>query len=394
MKIKLNMAFLCAIFPASTFAQAPQPPHSEISADARPLECWKSDIEIQGHAVLTADCKAGGTIRIHKSDTSLDCNNHTIDLQSQVNNGIIIDSKGTETKNVSITNCTIKSSKQKTIYIGWDANSRKKSDEFSIEDLYKKTPHQVLIKNVNIINSGSSAIYLDDYVSNAILDNINIINPASLAIYFEFSTKNNTLQNSTIQGAGNAGKREAVAIDSSSGNSLIKNKFINNRFGGIFVYRNCSEHYSKDSSQAFRWMSADDNKIEGNEIVGSRYGIWIASRQSVDLKNSNCGLPYYADGRYVVDSAKKNAVIGNKISSAEIGILIEDDDNIVTNNKFTNIKVIPIRVGSRILYQYVGRGIRGTEIQENQWLDSKKDPVLLMWGSKQPPLPQSTREKK
>lgn len=382
MKMKHLNILLCVII--STVVRAETAPKAEEgipNVNGGPLACWTSDIEIKGSVTLNRDCKVAGIIYIHESNTSLDCNNHTIDLQGVTNHAIVIDSRGQKTSGIRISNCRISNSRQKTIYIGWDANARKKAQSLSINEIYNATPHDITIQNTHIINSGSSAIYIDDYVTNVDLDKLIIRNPASLAIYFEFSSKNNQLRNSTIEGAGNNGKREAVAIDSSSGNILYNNTFIDNKYGAIFVYRNCSEHYNSDPTQAFRWMSADNNRIEHNRINGSRYGIWIASRQSTDLKNSGCGLPYYAEGRYVIDSAKNNKVLGNEISAADIGILVEDDKNTISDNKFTNIKVIPIRIGSKVLFDYVGRGIHGTITSQNRWLDSDKNPVAWMWGS-------------
>ena len=127
-------------------------------------------------------------------------------------------------------------------------------------------------------------------------------------------------------------------------------------------------------------MSADNNKIIDNNILGSRYGVWVASRQSMPLRNSRCGDGYYAEEKFSEDYAKYNLVKNNNISDGDFGVLIEDDYNIVESNSFHNIREHSIRVGTPIRFKYLNRPVVGVEVLNNR-LDDKSIKGVFLWGS-------------
>lgn len=364
----------CILFSLASHAKLP------IIADADGV-CWDSDVEIRGNVRMSQGCLAKGGVKINTSKATLDCAGGILDLNYNTRTGIEIDSEGGTLSDVVIKNCTVRNSKFQGIYIGWRLSDREKENKFGKIALYERTPRKVFLENVIIDSPGSSGIYVDDYVSDVIILRSEIINAPAMAVYFEFSSKNNTLKDSRIIGCGKIAKREAISIDSSQGNRIQGNVFEDNPFGGVFLYRNCSERLNYSDDQVVRWMSADNNLIEANRISGSKYGVWIASRQSLPLQNAFCGNGYYAEGKYTEDSAKKNKVIENFIEKAQIGVLVEDDDNIVSRNRFKDISVTPIRVGTPIRFKYLSQPVKGVVVNDN-WLNGTAVQGVFMWGSR------------
>ena len=342
--------------------------------------CWQRDVEIRGNVSLSASCIAQGGVHIRESNVHLNCNGGEINLDDKVRTGIEIDSGGKVVENISIRNCIIRNSKFQGIYIGWLAPDRSKARALTKDQLYKFTPHNILIENVNILTPGSSGVYIDDFSSNVNLVNIEVSDARAMAIYFEHSSRDNVLKNSRIYRNGKGFKREAVSIDSSSNNVILNNEFLGNSFGAIFVYRNCSEHYQRSPDQVVRWMSSDGNSISGNHISGSRNAIWLASRQSMPLQNAECGNGYYAEGKYTEDSAKHNVVSDNKIYDSEFGVLVEDDFNFVKNNEFYDIGDTAIRVGTPIRNRYLNKPVIGIVVTGNVQ-DGNPVDAIFKWGS-------------
>lgn len=344
--------------------------------------CWNNSVEVQGKVSMAKACTAHGTVFIKKSNTSLDCNGATIDLQGKFDNGVVIDSEGKKIENITIQNCVFKNSKFKTVYIGWDFPDREKEDEKSRAEIYESTPKKIKLLDLSIENPGSSGIYVDDYVQDVLIDRVKIENSPAMAIYFEHSSKNNILRRSEIINSGWKAKREAVSIDSSSNNLLDSNIFLNNKYGAIFLYRNCGENLLQDKNQVMRWMPSAGNIIRSNQITGSRVGVWIASRQSTDQHRIGCGTGYYGDEKYALDDAKNNMVENNRFDSSEIGVIVEDDNNKVIGNQFKNISKIAIRVGTPMREKYLGKPVIGTVIEQN--MNSSNVPaVRYMWGSQE-----------
>lgn len=362
------------------WGEAPAAPANTPVLKDKENACWDKSVEIQGKVSMAKTCTAQGTVFINSSNTSLDCNGATIDLQRQFDNGLVIDSEGKKLENVQVQNCVFKNSKFRTVYIGWNAPDREKEEGNSREKLYEVTPRKINLINISIENPGSSGIYIDDYVQETVIDKARIENSPAMAVYFEHSSKNNTLRGSQIINAGSRDKREAVSIDSSSNNTIESNTFTNNKYGAVFLYRNCGEKFSKDKNQVLRWMPTAGNIIKSNQISGSKVGVWIASRQSVDQKNIGCGIGYYGDKKYALDDVKNNTIEGNTFESSDIGVIVEDDDNKVTGNQFKDISKIAIRVGTPMRSKYLGKPVKGTVVEQNR-NSSSAPTVRYMWGS-------------
>lgn len=331
---------------------------------------------------VDGSCVVNKRVIFYESNSRLNCNGATIDMQFQLSEAVTIDSKGNGLENIVIENCIIKNTRRKSIYIGWSGSDRAKEEITPDRNkIYKLTPRKISIINTKIKDSKSSAIYVDDYVSSVLIDGVEISNTDAMAIYLEHSSIKTTIRNSLISNAGRVHKREAISIDSSSENLIENNKIKDSPNGGIFLYRNCGERYYEDETQVIRKMPASKNVIKFNIIDGSRYGVWIASRQSRNQENIGCGIGYFAENKYAIDDSKFNSVEKNKIKNADIGVLVEDSFNIVNNNEFDGQMKIAIRVGSPYMQKYLGLVPEFNEIKGNK-APSSIPVVRYMWGSK------------
>ncbi len=331
--------------------------------------CAGSDVTcVAGNVKLDPNRRYSTTLKITSSNTTLDCNGAVIDLENRLPSGIEVDSLGSPLSNVEIRNCTVLNARANGIMIGWSAPDRQKAEKYSKEDLYRLTPTDVRLRNVSVRNAGAVGIYLDDYVTHALIDQSQITGSGSVGIYIEHSSRWNTVQNSVIAGNGVALRREGIAIDSSLGNKILHNQISGNFAGGVYLYRNCSEHYAEDPKQARRWQSSDQNTIEQNDISGGRTGVWVASRQSMDVRSMQCGNPYYGDGKYSLDSAKHNNVVGNSIRDTDYGVIVEDNDNLVQNNTLTDVRTIGIKVGSIARDKFLNQPVTGTQVIGNRFV--------------------------
>ncbi len=341
--------------------------------------CWNSNVTISGTVSMSKECTAKGGVTINKSNTHLNCNNSTIDLGRETFTGIEIDSKGKPLSNIKIENCNIINTKFQGIYIGWKVPDSEKIHLIGKENISSYTPKNISIINTKIISPGSSGIYIDDYVNNVVLDNISIINAPAMAIYFEFHSHHNKLINSKIIGNGKSHKREAISIDASQYNIIDNNYFDDNPYGTVYLYKNCSEHLGIDPKQVKRELPSNYNTISNNKISNTKVGVWVSSRQSLNLVNARCGNGYYAEDKYTEDDAEKNTVLNNHIENAEYGILVEDDNNKIINNNLKNISKEPIRIGTPIRTKYLNQPVINTEVGGNQ--SNSPQTVIYKYGS-------------
>lgn len=322
---------------------------------------------VTGAVKLSPECHYDGTIRIVDSNSLLDCQGALIDGEKKRQSGIEIDSGGKPLRNVEIRNCVVVNAHGEGVMIGWSAPDSTKAKSFDREMLYKLTPTQVRLVNVTVENAGGVGIYVDDYVTNTVIDHCKVTGSGSVGIYIEHSSKSTVVENSDISDNGIKQRREGIAIDSSENNVITQTKLNGNYGGGVYIYKNCSEHLAEDPKQVIRWQSADHNTISNNNISGGKAGIWVASRQSLDLQSMQCGNGYYADGKYTLDSAKFNSVLNNKISDVKYGVIVEDDHNIIVNNFFNNIEMIGVKVGSIPRDQFLRQPVRDVRVMGNSF---------------------------
>lgn len=352
-----------------------------INADmTNTLACEGTEVRfLEGNTLLDPACHYHAELRITKGHTHLDCRGATLDGQAKIGFGIRIDSLGQVLNDIEIRHCNIINYRLNGILVTWGKGDRDKLMETNNEHilLYQRTPQQITISDSNISNSGRVGVYLDDYVSNSILSGLTIVASGGPAIYLEHSTQAITIKNSIFDN----NQREAIAIDSSSHNVIEANVFTHNQ-GGVFLYRNCQERIHSDPQTVPRWQHAAYNHIINNQFNETDTAVWLASRQSKNLQNFDCGDTPLADSDYYRDNADNNTVAYNQFSSCAIGVRVEDDNNEIKANTFKDCAQA-ILIGSDIRQQLVHSPIIGTKVSANYWQDNMHTVVIpiLIGGS-------------
>jgi hypothetical protein len=317
-----------------------------------------------GKVLLEPGCIFTSTVNITNSDTELDCQGSVIDPGSLSGYALHIDSQGRALTNVTVRNCIVRNANAIGIVVGWRGSDQAKVSRYERDEIYDRTPHFIQIINTRVEASKGAGIYLDDYVSDVTLRHVAVTRSDSMAIYLEHSSRRITIEDSLFEGNSQGKRREALAIDSSAHNVIRRNIFRRNKAGGIFLYKNCHEHAAFDAKQTERWQGSDNNLIEDNHFEDEPVGVWIGSRQSLDLRKMRCGDPYYG-GKFVRDKARENTVRSNSFLRVSQGVLIEDDYNDVVGNRFQDTRVVCIRVGSPARSTLLGQPVVGVNVKNN-----------------------------
>lgn len=251
----------------------------------------------------------------------------------------------------------------------------------------KLSPSHILLNRMLVADSKNSGIFIGDHVQDVTLANSRVMNAGTVGVYFEFGSRGNVVQDSHFSQNGirqvvalgvKVGKpnREAIAIDSSQNNVIRRNRFDSNGGGGVFLYRNCFEH-ADDPSQPNHFLRVDGsngNLIENNIFQNEPVGVWVASRQSRNLKGFACGAyPITSDltTSYHLDDAEQNVVTHNTFDKVEKGIIIEDNNNVVSFNRFLAHVKQPMSVGSDIRELSSEGVVKGNQINKNTFANPR-----------------------
>lgn len=323
-----------------------------------------ADKRISGTVQLDGECTYRQQFTISSSDTTLDCKGATIDGGQSMAVGILINSEGRPLSNVTVRNCVIQNFTSNAVRIAWAGEDKDKPTDRA--ERRQRTPRQVRLSNLKISNMGRVGVYFDDFVSDSTLENSVIADSGGVGLYLEFDSRNNTISHNEFRHNGHPLKREALAVDSSSRNTIVENTFIENRLGGIFLYKNCGEHVSSGRSVP-RTQHSEDNLIAGNRFIREAVGVWIASRQSRNLKKIDCSdRPMDTQGQYFEDFANRNTVEKNVFCATGVGVRIEGDENHVRDNYFDP------KVGRRVEIPVTKRGeLLGRPPKGNQYDDGQ-----------------------
>ncbi len=313
-------------------------------------------------------CLYHQSIQITEGNTTLDCNGSVFDGQGQDKVGLYIDSQGKPLSNITIKNCTFRNFKN-GVRIAWNKVDSQKAG--SRADLYRNSPTQILLDNVTVDYNNGVGIYVDDYVTEVTIQNSRIQDNRGVGIYLEHSSKQNKILNNKLIRNGyrvDKGPREAIAVDSSAENRIEENEFDGNAAGAIFLYKNCGEHINS-GRQVIRWQHSNNNAIRNNRFNNEIIGVWLASRQSRNLSNWDCGdPPMDPQGRYFEDFADHNEISGNHFTRTRTAVRIESDYNTVTNNAFQCSGEPSIEMPSTMRETFLRRPQLGNLIDQNQTL--------------------------
>lgn len=258
-----------------------------------------------------------------------------------------------------------------------------------IEDrLRRHAPQNIAFDNVTIDFAHGTGLFVNRYVSRLAFRNGAVTNSGSAAIYLnsgatEIEISGNVFAANGYYDYSDSGRvrtakspttrREAIAVDSSARNVIRGNLFRNNAAGGVFLYKNCWEHWQQPD-QLPRNMHSSDNLVEANRFLHQPVGVWIASRQTRDLAGFDCGdrqidqsWSGFRMQRHYRDYAERNEVRSNRFDNVGYGIRVEDDDARLIGNQFTGEAAANIVVGRGVAVPKGGSGVRGTLLRGNEF---------------------------
>lgn len=325
---------------------------------------------MMGEIKLNKKCVYNDALVITASNTTLDCNGAILDGKKTIGVGITVSAKGSGISNVKIKNCRI----YNYTYNGIRIASGVAASELSLirDDNYKKNARDILISNVEISDIERVGVYLEAYTTNVVFTNSKVTGTGGVAIYLDQATRNNKILNSKFiyNGIKNPRHmREAIAIDSSANNLIRFNLFSNNGLGSIFLYKNCGEKFTSGNS-VIRWQHSDNNIIESNGFFNEKIGVWIASRQSYNLKKWDCGdKSMDSHGEYFEDFANFNSVKENKFCNTNIPIKIEGDNNIIEGNGFDNKISMEVESPTSMREKFMGLKTSGNVVTNSKIID-------------------------
>lgn len=352
---------------------------------------WQSGetVVVTTNVTLPANCLYERvTLKIAASNVHVECNNavfnglsvlkrnefynqYTVEQTPQSTGIEIVSSEidGYRLQNISVSNCQLLNYVN-GIYIGMNLQSstqeslrEKQLDEQQLRDI---APTKIRFDNLKIINPHKHGVFLNRYITEFSLENSSINGAGNSAVYLESGSQYSTVKNNSFRGNGyssysrttrtrkprisNKARREGVAIDASQYNVIAANTFESNGDGGVYLYKNCWEHY-EELTQLPRLQGANDNIIEGNTFIDETVGVWLAERADRNLANFECGDDLlHSNWResFYRDYASRNIIDNNAFIDTRVGIRVQDNDNTVSNNSFSGSGAGDIEIGSNI----------------------------------------------
>lgn len=340
------------------------------------------NITVKGSTEFSNNCQLpkNVTFRITSSNINLDCNGAKLASTERFKRSAFYVVSDQPINNISINNCHVtgyghalhilKKTSPRDRYLAGNKNPDK---------LRQSAPHDITINNLTSDSSINSAIFIGDHIHHVTMNNLTVIDAGTVGIYFEFGSSHNVVKNSNFTGNGHRRfkpDREAIAIDSSMHNLIENNRFSKNGAGAVFLYRNCFEHAADKTrgNHFLRTESSDHNRIVNNHITDEEVGVWVASRQSRDMRGFKCGafeMKKTTFATYHEDAAEHNLIQGNTFRNVEQSVIVEDDKNHVTGNTFVNVDQPAIMVGSTIKASTKLGAVKHVEVSKNQFKDCR-----------------------
>jgi len=230
--------------------------------------------------------------------------------------------------NVTIRNCKIKGS---VSIAGMDSGSLLDSSRHKghAERARNNAPRNIVFDHVIIDGQGNRIpLYIYPGVNYfQMLDSEIKGKVYGVSIYLDAESYRNTFRNNYIHTTDtDSEKRELMALDGSSYNTIINNRFSAINQGGIYLYRNCGEAFDgKKGHGMIRHSPPIGNTIINNVFYYDRYcpSIMVGSRQGNGDKDScsiggrdycdhDKGYPFGSSASDY-DYARFNAVMQNQV---------------------------------------------------------------------------------
>ena len=375
---------------------------------------------LSGRINLDPKCYYEQRIVLRKPNTVLDCKGAEI---RSVNRAIVITDGASGT---IVRNCRVTSGG--SIRVG--RHNQRSRNVIS-------APRNVLIEHVHVDGAGHDGIYLTPHVSDTVVRNSIIENTVAVALYLDHGANNNIIEGNVFRNNGHRSmsiwglvprlRREAIAVDGAYENVIRNNLIESSASGGIRLYKNCWEFAAEKENSVQRLDHAHSNKITRNVIRNTNVGVWIASRQSRDLANWECGdatpyqnpvnladayegmpsaqselfwgghdfnpeylkhwenfdfrSPFRQTASFWLDFAEDTEVTGNDFINVDVGVRVEDDRAEIRSNRFSGGE-IGILVGTPFRARLLDKPVLDTVISNNSFCadDYQNTDILLVPG--------------
>ncbi len=331
-------------------------------------DCAWQDPVLTQDTTLVAGCRYHVSFQIVRPLT-LNCQGAVLEGDGRRVAAVYVNSRGQVLRNVTVRNCVIEHYKGSGLTVGWAAYQDEKRRLHSPQEQRALTPSEVLLENLLVQDIDGAGLFIGDYTTDVIIDHVTLQRIAQVGIYFEEGGVGHVLKNSVLRDGGFASNQPALAIDASGPHEVFNNVFEHFSLAGVSLYRNCWEQAATNPHSMQRLQGATGNYIHDNAFTDLPVGVWVASRMSRDVRLMGCGLPDYdTDGlhRYVLDDAKRNIVRHNRFERIlQHGVIVEDDDNAVTDNVFVDATQPSIAVGAPRRARMLHRPVSGTVLEGN-----------------------------
>lgn len=341
--------------------------------------CELSDARLVGDTTLEAGCVYHQSLRIERPLT-LDCQGAVVDGEDRLARGLVIDSRGEALSGILVRNCTFRRFVKHGILVHWSLPNEVKIARYPDRaERWLRAPQNIRFVDVRVERNGEVGIVLDDYVQNVTMERVSVRDNPGWGLYWDHDSRGHLLIDSEVRHNGYGSKfgKPGLSIDASSDNRVINSVFAGNKRSAIELYRNCWEFAATNPHSVLRESGANRNLILGNRFVDEAIGVWLAARQSRDVRHMQCGRPAYHEDRYVEDEARDNVVANNRFETMRgRSIVVEDDDNVLLGNSFARA-ADAIVIGTPIRTRILGRPVRGTLLRGNR-ADDGSDPVQVL----------------
>jgi parallel beta-helix repeat protein len=275
------------------------------------------------------------------SGARLDCLGGTIDTSAGKGPSIVVrslrqnDGSWSIPQDVDVRNCTIKG----WIHVrgpGFDGTAEdQKTSAFSPGHTKRSqaaAPSNISFSRLRFVAADAIPLYVATGVTKVSLADSVLTGTGEVAIYLDAESGGNVIRDNVFN-VRSTKNREQLAIDGSANNEVVGNVFINSKFGGIFLYRNCGER------GVIRHQTPEHNTITQNTFIyndgnSSRPAVWLSSRNG---RSSFC----FQDPAYPFGSSASNLdfarfnVVRDNIAVGLKGKLVADDD--VSNDVAGNV---------------------------------------------------------
>jgi hypothetical protein len=174
-------------------------------------------------------------------------------------------------------------------------------------------PRDIRLEDMVITATGRIPLYLSPGVSRVTLAGSEVTGASdSVAIYLDAESHQNTFVNNNIHTT--TVSREVFAVDASSHNVILNNRFASLNHGGIYLYRNCGE------GGVTRHTTPNHNVVVNNTFYYANYtgflpAVYLGERNRLpgtSFCDEDLGNPYGSSVSNL-DYARHNVVMQNQV---------------------------------------------------------------------------------